>query len=141
VTIRDGLPALDLLAGDVAGVGTGRQRSASEANLSLTDRGTGLRLSADRIGRSFLQVGPPGGGNLLTFGRLTHLNAKLFADTARLFPHSAFARSGRIALSVENIANARQTVSDESGATPFGYQPVYRDPIGRTVTIELRKSF
>lgn len=140
-TIRDGLPTLDLLAGEVAGVGTGRQRTASEASVALTDRGSGLRLSADRLGRSFLQIGPSSGGNLLTFGSLTRFDAKVFADTARLFPRSTFARNGRIALSVENIANARQQVSDGTGATPFGYQPAYRDPIGRTITLELRRTF
>ena len=43
--------------------------------------------------------------------------------------------------SVDNLLNKRQTVTNTAGATPQAYQLVYRDPIGRTVQIELRKVF
>jgi hypothetical protein len=46
-----------------------------------------------------------------------------------------------VALNLLNVFNGRQRVLDESGATPLRYQPGYRDPIGRTVEIELRRAF
>jgi iron complex outermembrane receptor protein len=35
--------------------------------------------------------------------------------------------------------NDRQKVRDGRGATPLIYQPAYLDPLGRTVTLGLRK--
>jgi iron complex outermembrane receptor protein len=47
----------------------------------------------------------------------------------------------RMSLSVLNATNDRQEVRDSFGGTPLQYQPGYRDPIGRTVELELRKVF
>ena len=40
-----------------------------------------------------------------------------------------------------NAFNTRQRVTAASGDLPLGFQPAYRDPIGRTVMAELRKVF
>jgi hypothetical protein len=40
-----------------------------------------------------------------------------------------------------NATNDRQEVRDSAGTTPVQYQPGYRDPLGRTVEIELREVF
>jgi hypothetical protein len=37
--------------------------------------------------------------------------------------------------------DARQRVVDGSGATPAGFAPGYLDPLGRAVTLSLRKAF
>lgn len=44
-------------------------------------------------------------------------------------------------LAVGNLFNQRQGVTDRAGATPLRFQPAYRDPLGRNVTIEFRRSF
>jgi hypothetical protein len=44
-------------------------------------------------------------------------------------------------LLVHNATNERQSVVDSAGITPLPYQSAYRDPLGRTVEIELRKVF
>ena len=40
-----------------------------------------------------------------------------------------------------NVFNDRQSVRDSLGNRPLQYQAGYRDPIGRTIEIELRKVF
>jgi iron complex outermembrane receptor protein len=42
---------------------------------------------------------------------------------------------------VENVTGHRQRVTDSAGLTPLRYQPAYRDPVGRTFEVELRKVF
>ena len=46
-----------------------------------------------------------------------------------------------MSLDVLNATNDRQSVRDSFGTTPLQYQPGYRDPLGRTIEIELRKVF
>jgi hypothetical protein len=41
----------------------------------------------------------------------------------------------------QNILNERQRVRNTLGLTPQAYQPLYRDAIGRTAMVELRKVF
>ncbi|MEG8025906.1 TonB-dependent receptor [Sphingomonas aurantiaca] len=50
-------------------------------------------------------------------------------------------RGMRISLSVDNVFNTRQRVTDATGATPNTYQPDYLDPLGRTVRLSVRKLF
>jgi outer membrane receptor protein involved in Fe transport len=45
----------------------------------------------------------------------------------------------RVSLSVQNILNTLQKVTDGSGATPTAYQGAYLDPDGRTVMLSIRK--
>jgi outer membrane receptor protein involved in Fe transport len=47
----------------------------------------------------------------------------------------------RITLAVTNLTNIRERVVDRFGFTPLAYQPGYRDPIGRSIELELRKKF
>jgi outer membrane receptor protein involved in Fe transport len=47
----------------------------------------------------------------------------------------------RLTLGVENLLDSRPTVRDSAGVTPIGYQADYIDPLGRTVSISLRKFF
>ena len=60
---------------------------------------------------------------------------------ARPLGTSPLTNGARITIGVENIGNSRQTVRNQAGTTPLGYQSIYRDPLGRMVSIELRKVF
>jgi hypothetical protein len=42
---------------------------------------------------------------------------------------------------VVNATDQRQKVRNSAGMTPIEYQPAYRDPIGRTIELEIRKVF
>ena len=139
--IREGLPVIDLLDGGASGVGTARQRNTTEASLALTDRGSGVRMNVSRRGESLLLLGPPSAQSLLTFGAVTRIDLRAFADLERFFPAMPLAKGARLTLTVDNLANDRQPVTDTFGATPYSSQAAFRDPIGRLVGVELRKAF
>ena len=77
----------------------------------------------------------------MKFSPVFNLNIRAFADVHRFLPKSDWARNFRISLNVLNATNDRQEVRDSFGDTPLRYQPGYRDPLGRTIEIELRKVF
>ncbi|MEJ8630412.1 hypothetical protein P0F65_12230 [Sphingomonas sp. I4] len=47
----------------------------------------------------------------------------------------------RATLGVTNLFNIRPRVRDRTGTTPLSYQPAYLDPLGRTLSFNLRKVF
>jgi len=77
----------------------------------------------------------------LKFSPLLAINLRAFADVKRLVPHASWAKGLRISLEAVNLTDKRQRVADSFGITPLQYQPAYRDPLGRTIEIELRKVF
>lgn len=139
--IRAGLGEVDLLSGGAVGLGGGQQRHLTNANLSLMRGASGFRLSASRRGQSRLAYGSQGAPNTLTFHAIGTFDLRAIADMGSLFPKTRFWKGARMSLAVDNIGNTRQRVSAQSGDLPLGFQPAYRDPIGRTVTVELRKVF
>ena len=48
-----------------------------------------------------------------------------------MFGPSTLTKGARITLGFDNLFNARQDVRNQTGITPLGYQPIYRDPLGR----------
>lgn len=140
-TIRATLGTVDLLAGGAVGLFGGRSRDNAEASLAVSDRGVGLRAQVAWHGPTYLATGTAAAPDRLTFAPYAKLDLKVFADLAQLFGRSAFTSGTRITLSFENLTNSRQVVSDGAGFTPLGYQSIYRDPLGRPISIELRKVF
>lgn len=139
--IRQGLPVVDLLEGGAIGIGGGRERNGTDIGLALTRAGSGLRVSARRRGTSYLLIGTPAAPDLLTFAPLTTVDLKLFTDLGDLFPSRTGLKKTRITLAFDNVGNERQRVTNSLGETPQAYQPVRRDPLGRTILVELRRVF
>jgi iron complex outermembrane recepter protein len=139
--IRPGLPEIDLLEGGAIGIGGGRQRHSTDLTVALTKGGTGVRANFRNRGVAFLVIGSAATPDLLTFGSLQTFELKAFADLGQLMPNERIAKGTRITISADNVFNDRQRVRNLAGATPQAYQPAYRDPIGRTIMIELRKVF
>lgn len=139
--IREGLPEIDLLKGGAIGLGGGQLRSVANGSLALTQGASGVRIEMRHRGASQLIVGTPADPDRLDFGALTTIDAKVFADFGQAFPKAKPLKGLRFTVAFDNILNQRQRVTDLSGATPQAYQPVRRDPVGRTVLFELRKSF
>ena len=139
--IRDGLPSVDLLDGGAIGVAGNKLRNLSTATVALTRGGTGIRMSANYRGPSYLQIGTITAPDRLVFGSLFQLDAKAFVDLGQLFTDSKVARGTRLTLVVDNLLNDRQRVTNGADVVPQAYQPFYRDPLGRTVSLELRKVF
>ncbi|HVL29898.1 MAG TPA: hypothetical protein VM326_04180, partial [Sphingomicrobium sp.] len=141
IIIRSGLPTVDLLEGGAIGIGGGRVRHQLDATASITSRGTGVRVSANWRGKSTLNALDEGSPDRLHFSPVFNLNLRAFTEISRFLPRSDWAKRMRVSLNVVNATNDRQEVRDSSGDTPLRYQPGYRDPLGRTIELELRKVF
>jgi hypothetical protein len=144
-TLRAAAPPLDFLDGSAAGSLGGRPRHQLEFQAGLYRKGLGARLGANVQSATALRS-PIGGGSgeALSFGGLATANLRLFADFGQrpaLVRRMPWLRDTRLSLSVTNLLNSRMSVRDRAGTTPFGYQPAFLDPVGRTVSISLRKLF
>lgn len=139
--IRDGLPEIDLLDGGAIGLGGGRSRHSTDLNLALTKGGTGIRANMRQRGVSYLMIGSTASPDQLTFRSLTTFDMKAFAELDQILPNDPLAKDTRITVSFDNLFNKRQRVFTTLGVTPQAYQPAYRDPVGRTIMVELRKVF
>lgn len=107
-------------------------------------RGFGLRLNGTYTGGSRIDASGLPGSSTLQFDPIATFNLRLFADLgrkAKLVEKVPFLKGSRLSLSVDNLFNAQQRVTDESGAVPLRYQPGYLDPRGRVFEIEFRKQF
>jgi hypothetical protein len=141
IVIRPGVPTIDLLNGGAVGISGGRHRHQSDFSLAFSAPGVGVRLTGVRRGESNLDAGEGGALGVLQFAPLTTLNLNSFAEADRVFPQLRFLKGGRLTLSVVNVTDERQRVTDPLGQTPLAYQPAYRDPVGRTIEFGFRKSF
>lgn len=141
IAIRSGLPTVNLLNGGAIGIGGGRPRHQVDATAALTSGGLGVRAGVTWRGRNALISRFNGVTDTLEFSPLLAVNLRAFADARRFAPHAAWAKGLRLSLDVVNLTDRRQSVRDSFGTTPLQYQPAYRDPLGRTIELELRKVF
>jgi hypothetical protein len=146
VTLRAGLPAIDLLDGGALGESGGAARHALELEGGWSYLGVGFRVSGNWTGATRVEgVALPGGGTGdLEFDAFGTLNLRAFAsfaarpDWVRKYP---ILRRARVLLRVDNVFDAAQRVTDETGATPLAYQRGYLSPRGRVVELSFRKLF
>ncbi len=143
VRVADAGPLLDLLNGDALTAG-GVARHGLEAEGGFFYRGLGLRFWGNWTAPvNVRSSGAPGTGDL-RFGSLFKLNMRLFVNfdqKPKIVESVPFLKGVRLAFSFDNVLDARQRVTDGSGAVPISYQPDYRDPKGRVVGIDFRKNF
>lgn len=141
IIIRPGFGAVDLLSPNAIGLGgASRPRNQFDLTLGYADRGWGIRLNAQYRGKSYLSLVGGETQDSLRFSPLTTLNLRAFAVGSRI-GSSPWLKGTRVTLSILNLANDRQMVRDSFGNTPLSYQSDYRDPLGRTIEVELRKAF
>jgi iron complex outermembrane recepter protein len=144
VLVAPGGPTLDLLSGAPASATGGQYRNEIEGQLGATLNGFGARLSEDwRQGTHV--VGLPGTPTEnLDFSSVTTLNLRLWDDLGRqraVVHRYPWLRGVRVTLAVTNLLDDRVSVRDGAGMTPLSYQPGYIDPVGRAITLSLRKLF
>jgi len=139
--IRPGLGSVDLLGGGALGIGGGQVRHQIDSTAALTSGGIGARIGVTWRSKSSLDTSIDGLGDTLHFSPLMLINFRLFADARRFVPSSAWAKGLRFTVDVVNATDQRQKVRNSAGMTPIEYQPAYRDPIGRTIELEIRKVF
>lgn len=136
------LPQLDLLDGESLGNGSPPSRHKVELQAGVSQSGLGLRLtgtwnSATRIDGV---AGEP--SSQLHFDDLATFNLRLFANLGQLpsvMRSHSLLRGVRVQLSVDNLLNARQHVTDGNGDVPLAFRPAYLDPLGRVVRLSIRK--
>ena len=136
-------PVLDLLSGDTIGNGGGQPRHEIEFQSGYNNNGLGARLSGNWASGTRVNTGGAATGPL-NFSDLATVNLRLFADLGQrldLIKKRPWMRGMRVVVSIDNVLNARQQVSDATGVTPIAYQPAYLDPLGRSVRISIRKLF
>ena len=136
-------PRLDQLHGDaLSGGGVARNTLTLEGGAFYN--GLGLRFNGSyKSGTHVDGSGLPGSSDL-NFGSLFTLDLRVFADLGRqekLVKQIPFFKNARISLSVNNVFDARQKVTDQNGDVPLRYQPFLIDPNGRTFQVEFRKMF
>jgi hypothetical protein len=141
VTIRPGLAELDYLNGDAVGQTGGRPRHELEAQAGWSNNGLGARLSADV--RSGTRVESATGDDL-RFSPLATLDLRLFANLGERFDlvsKQPWLRGASVRFEVRNLLNSRPRVRNSAGEVPASYQSDLLDPLGRTISISLRKLF
>ncbi len=146
VLIREGVPELDFLNGSAAGNRGGRSRHEIEAQAGIFKNGYGARLTANwQSGTEVRGVPVAGGGTSsdLRFSDFATVNLRLFANLGeqQWVTNHPWLRGTRVTLSVNNLRNSRPRVRDATGTTPLGYLPDELDPLGRSVTLSIRKLF
>lgn len=141
VRIRPGLPVLDYLDGEALDGNGGRPQHQLEVEGGYFNNGLGARLSANWRSGTEIEGGESGD---LRFSPLTRVNLRFFANLGERFDLLAKApwlRGTQVRLSVDNIFDAKPRVTGAGGVTPLNYQSDLLDPLGRTVSISIRKLF
>lgn len=142
--VAPGGPLLDLLNGDAIGSGGGQPRHELEGQAGYANNGLGARLSVNVVGATRVNGGTPAVPQRLDFGALATANLRLFADPTGnldLLRRRPWLRGARVTLSIDNIFDVRQRVTDQTGAVPVNFQPDLINPLGRTVRLAFRKLF
>ncbi len=148
VSIRPGVPELDLLGGDVTDGSTPIARHQAQLEGGVFKDGLGLRLSGTYTSRAVLSDGGTGlnGGTAsdLRFGEIATLSARAFIDFDQredALEALPVLKGGRLSLRVDNLFGGVRPVRGPFGATPLAYQPGFLDPRGRYVEVSFRKRF
>jgi hypothetical protein len=137
VLLRRGVPPLNLLHGGSIGPYGGEPRHQLRWEAGASRAGIGARIIGSW--RSGTTVSDAGAAELLHFSPLMQHELRLNADFDSLVPKFDWARRVRLTVSIANLLNEKQKVRDANGHTPLIYQRDYLDPLGRTVTVSLRK--
>ena len=136
---RSGLPVIDLLDGGALGYGGGQPRHRLQFGAGVVHRGVGLQLDGDWTGASRIAAGTIAAPDELRFDSQALLDARLFANLGALMPERRWAKGLRITLAADNLFDSKRRVTNSSGTTPLGYQRYLLDPLGRTISLSLRK--
>jgi len=141
--IRNGIPALDLLAGAPSDVTGGQPRHKIEFHTLVHQNGLGFLLAAAWRSPTVVGSGNTDAPDPIYFSALGTADVRLFADLARLAltRDRPWANGARLSLAVTNVFDTRERVHDVTGVTPTAFEPGYLDPPGRVLAITLRKVF
>lgn len=139
--IATGGQRLDLLGGDAISDqgGTAKHQVTGQVGASRGPLGGFLRVRW----QSETEF-DDGAGGALQFDDLVTTNLRLqynFGNNPKLLLKYPFLDSTRVALSVDNLFDQKQRVTNSTGLVPINYQADLLDPRGRSVMIRFRKLF
>ena len=141
ITIRDGLPVLDLLDGAATGSRGGQPKNEIQMQAGVFKSGMGGFMNANWRDSTRIDGGGSGAQDL-TFSDQMTVNLNLFADLSsrqNLVSRYPWLKGARVNIGVDNLFDSRLEVRDAQGKTPLSYQSDFLDPMGRTFRISLRK--
>jgi iron complex outermembrane receptor protein len=136
-----GLPEVDLLAGGATGYGGGLARHTVRVSANLAGRGVGMQLYGTWRSATLIKSADIPSPSDVFFSAQTNVDMRLFADLGTLVPANSVLKGARLSVAVTNLLDSKQRVRDGSGLTPIRYQPYLLNPLGRAITIGLRKAF
>ena len=143
VRIAPGGPVLDLLDGDAL-TGGGVARHSLELEGGAFHKGFGLRFNGSWTAPTKLRASGAPGTSDLRFGSLFDVDLRAFVNFDQqpsVVKAVPFLKGTRLSFVVENVFDARQKVTDDTGTVPLSYQADYLDPRGRFIGIDFRKMF
>lgn len=143
ILVRDNAPVLNLLNGAATDILGGTRRHRLELQAGVFKQGLGGRVTINwQSGTTVRNLGGEAGD--LDFSDLATVNVHLFANLADRFGGNEapqWLKGARLTFGVTNLFGTRPQVRDMAGSTPLSYQPAYLDPVGRYVSLGLRKVF
>jgi hypothetical protein len=138
VMLRAGGPALDLLAGDTLSGGiTPRWSGYGYGGINYLGNGGAFDIYCTGGG---LIVGAVA-ASTLAFAPLCTINVNGSLSLHHFLPRQAWTKHLGLKLEIANLSGAQQQVHDAAGTVPYRYQPDLLTPLGRTLTLSLRKLF
>lgn len=140
LSLSRGGPELNLLDGDAVDPRGGRPRHEVEFQAGVFKRGLGARVSVNWQAGTRIE----GAGEQLFFSDLATVNLAAFANLSERFGGKTaplWLKDLRLSFSVLNLMNERPRVTDQTSKTPSNYQGAYLNPLGRVVSLSLRKMF
>lgn len=137
VVIARGSRSIDLLHGDALET-VPLPRSTLQSVLNIAKGPVGVTLVG--TWRSSASVKTDDSGTL-RFGSLATVDVDAFVDLSTLAKGSKLFQNLKLTARVQNLFNKRQDVRDEQGLNPRAFSPAYLDPLGRLLSVALRKSF
>ncbi len=144
ITIRPGVPVLDLLNGSATSSNGGAARHELELSGGVFYKGLGFRLQGNYRSGTTVDGSALLGSSDLRFSDLTTLSAFTFINLdqqPKLIKSLPFLKGSQLTLRVDNVLNDVLDVRDENGLVPLGYQPGLLDPRGRVFELSFRKRF
>ena len=136
--LRPGAPELDLLRGDTI-AGWSAPRVSGYAYGGINYLGNGMNFNGWYGGASRVRSADPAGD--LHFSPILKINVGAYLSVHHFLKDEEWTSHMQLRLDVTNLTDDRQNVRDGNGDIPNRFQRDYLDPIGRTVTLSLRKLF
>lgn len=136
--LKPGTTELDLLRGDTI-IGNGTARVSGYVYGGINYLGHGLTFDAWYSAANRARSPNPAAD--LRFSSILKANIGGTISLERILKREDWAKKLQLKLDVNNVTDARPRVRDGNGDLPNRFQRDYLDPIGRMVTLSLRKLF